>query len=62
MVLPRMAALAEVQWMQPEKKNYEDFLNQRLPRLVKFYDRDGVNYCKHAFEKKEERPADSAVE
>ena len=35
-VLPRMAALAEVQWLQPEEKNYLDF-KARLPRLVEIY-------------------------
>lgn len=48
MVLPRMAALAEVQWTQPGKKEYNNFL-QRLGQLVKFYDRDGLNYAKHVF-------------
>ena len=42
MILPRMAALAEVQWTQPEKKDYADF-TQRLPRLIKFYQRDSMN-------------------
>ena len=36
MVLPRMAALAEVQWTQPEKKDFKDF-TKRLARLMKFY-------------------------
>ena len=35
-VLPRMAALAELQWLQPEEKNYNDF-KARLPRLVEMY-------------------------
>ncbi|WP_455584789.1 glycoside hydrolase family 20 protein [Bacteroides sp.] len=48
MVLPRMAALAEVQWTLPEKKDYRDFTH-RLPRLLAFYDRDGLNYGKHVF-------------
>ena len=48
MVLPRMAALAEVQWTQPGKKEYNNFL-QRLGQLAKFYDRDGLNYAKHVF-------------
>ena len=39
-VLPRMAALAEVQWLQPEEKDYQDF-KARLPRLVDIYKR----YC-----------------
>ena len=48
MVLPRMAALAEVQWTQPERKDYDDFL-VRLNHLVRFYQRDGYNYAKHVF-------------
>lgn len=43
MVLPRMAALAEVQWTQPEKKNYTDFTT-RLAGLISLYRRDGLNY------------------
>lgn len=48
MVLPRMAALAEVQWTQPEKKDYKDF-GKRLERLIQVYERDGLNYGKHVF-------------
>lgn len=46
MVLPRMAALSEALWTQPQSKDYESFL-QRLPWLVKLYQRDGFNYAKH---------------
>jgi len=35
-VLPRMAALSEVQWMQPDARNYQNF-KSRLPRLVDIY-------------------------
>ena len=35
-VLPRMAALAEMLWLQPEEKNYSDF-KSRLNRLVELY-------------------------
>ena len=48
MVLPRMAALSEVQWTQPEKKNYGNFLTRLLP-LMKLYHRDGLNYAKHVY-------------
>lgn len=48
MILPRMAALAEVQWTEPSKKEYNNFL-QRLNSLAKIYDRDGRNYAKHVF-------------
>lgn len=51
MVLPRMAALAEVQWTQPEKKDYKDF-SKRLARLMQIYQRDGLNYAKHVFDLK----------
>ena len=46
MVLPRMAALSEALWTEPQSKSYENFL-QRLPWLVKLYQRDGFNYAKH---------------
>ena len=49
MELPRMAALAEVQWMQPEQKDFADF-KRRLPRLVALYDRAGYNYARHIFD------------
>lgn len=49
MALPRMAALSEVQWMQPEKKNYNDFL-ARVPGLVEQYKAQGYNYAKHLFD------------
>jgi len=48
MAMPRMAAMSEVQWTQPEKKNYEKFLT-RLPRLIDIYDAQGYNYAKHLF-------------
>ena len=35
-VLPRMAALAELQWIQPQDKDYMDF-KERLSRLVDIY-------------------------
>jgi len=35
-VLPRMAALAEVQWLESDEKDYQDF-KARLPRLVEIY-------------------------
>lgn len=51
MALPRWAALAEVQWTNPEKKNYEDFLT-RLPQLVKIYKAENYNYSTHVFDVK----------
>lgn len=49
MVLPRWAALSEVQWTMPDKKDYKDFLT-RLPRLIHWYDAEGYNYAKHLFD------------
>lgn len=43
--LPRMAALAEVQWTSG-KKDYQAFL-KRLNRLVNFYDLYKLTYAKH---------------
>lgn len=43
--LPRMAALAEVQWTSG-KKDYQAFL-ERLNRLVSFYDLYKLTYAKH---------------
>ncbi|GET46008.1 glycoside hydrolase family 20 protein [Capnocytophaga felis] len=51
MALPRFAALAEVQWTQPEKKNYPDFL-QRVVPLIKIYELYGYNYATHIFDLK----------
>lgn len=53
MILPRMTALSEVQWTQPEKKNYYSFL-KRLPHMIEFFERDSFNYAKHLFEAKAE--------
>ena len=51
MELPRMAALSEVQWTMPEKKDYADFL-KRLPGLITIYDLNYYNYAKHIFQVK----------
>lgn len=55
MVLPRMAALAEVQWTQPVRKDYEDF-TRRVLKLMRLYERDGLNYAKHLCE---DEPSDT---
>ena len=49
MELPRMAALAEVQWCRPERKDYADFL-QRLIPMTDMYDVKGYNYARHIFD------------
>ena len=49
MVLPRMAALCEVQWSDPNQKNYPDFL-KRLPKLIGLYELYTYNYSKHVWD------------
>ena len=44
MLLPRLAAMSEVQWLQPETKNYEQFL-ERLTKLEQSYRRLGYKFC-----------------
>ena len=48
-ILPRLAALSEVQWTMPERKNYTDFL-KRLPKMLSIYDHYRYNYAKHIFD------------
>lgn len=49
MVLPRMAALSEVQWMQTDKKDYKEFL-VRLPHMMNIYSKLGYTYATHVFD------------
>ena len=44
--LPRMSAIAEVQWTLPAHKDYAGF-KQRLTRLTELYDNYHYRYCKH---------------
>ncbi|MBR3079030.1 MAG: beta-N-acetylhexosaminidase [Prevotella sp.] len=44
--LPRMSALSEVQWTQPDRKDYEAF-KERLTRLTAFFDLYHYQYAKH---------------
>ncbi len=46
MELPRMAALCEVQWTAPERKDYRSF-KARMPQMFALYDREGYNYAEH---------------
>lgn len=48
-LLPRLAALSEVQWTQPDKKNWERFLAS-LGHIISIYDVMGFNYAKHIYE------------
>ncbi len=45
-VLPRMGALCEIQWMQPEQKDFKSF-TERLQCLRAIYDLEGYTYAKH---------------
>ena len=49
MILPRMAALAEVQWTMPKRKDYKYF-TEACRRMMKLYERDGLNYATHIFD------------
>lgn len=49
MLLPRAAALSEVQWCLPENKSYERFLKS-MKHYAEIYDALGYNYAKHIFE------------
>lgn len=44
MLLPRLDAISEVQWIQKEKKDYESF-KTRLPRMFELYKKLGYKYC-----------------
>ena len=44
MLLPRLSALAEVVWSQPQARNWSDFY-QRLQQLRQYFEQSGYNYC-----------------
>ena len=48
-MLPRIGALAEVQWCTPEQKNYEQWV-KRAYRMSKLYDTYKWNYATHIFD------------
>ena len=48
-MLPRIGALAEVQWCNPEQKNYDDFVKREY-RLTKLYDLYHWRYAHHIFD------------
>ena len=49
MLLPRLAALAEVQWCQPERKDYQRFLDS-ADDFCAIYDMMGYKYGTHIFD------------
>ena len=48
-MLPRLGALAEVQWCDPEQKNYDDFVKREY-RLTKLYGLYHWRYATHIFD------------
>lgn len=48
MLLPRMAALSEVQWCQPENKDWNRF-RESADEFCSVYDAMGCNYATHIF-------------
>lgn len=58
MEMPRISALAEVQWREKGKKDYDEFM-PRLLRFTKLYDQLGYNYAKHIFDIKASFKTDS---
>lgn len=58
MVLPRLGAVAEVQWTDPSKKDYKDFL-RRAPHLVAVYDCYGWNYATRVYDVNVDMKADT---
>jgi hexosaminidase len=49
MTMPRMAALSEVAWTQPEQKSWDDF-KQRMEKQYQRYDALGINYAKSTYD------------
>lgn len=47
-ILPRMAALSEIQWTLPEHKNFERFM-ERLPEMLKIYSSLDYGYREDVF-------------
>ena len=52
MLLPRLAAIAEVGWSY-DRKDFDDF-KHRMNSLRKCYDAAGLNYATYFFEGKDE--------
>ena len=49
MAFPRLLAMAEVQWTQPEQKDFKDFA-RRLDKEFRRLDLRGVNACRNFYE------------
>ena len=57
MILPRMAALSEVQWTPVARKNFDEFV-KRETHMTKIYDRCGYRYAIHLWPERP-RPLDA---
>ena len=53
MLLPRLAAVSEVQWCAPENKIWERFLDS-ADEVLKIYETAGYNHAKHILEVQQE--------
>ncbi|MGM9791926.1 MAG: beta-N-acetylhexosaminidase [Candidatus Cryptobacteroides sp.] len=51
MLLPRLDALSEVQWCEPQNKDFERF-RASLANMKNIYDALGVNYATHIFDRR----------
>lgn len=50
MLLPRLSALSEVQWCQPERKDFARFRNSLQNNMLPIYQAMGLNYGTHVFD------------
>ena len=48
MLLPRLSALSEVQWCEPDNRDYSRFLEE-MDSMTDIYDILGYNYARHIF-------------
>ena len=53
MLLPRLAALSELQWVMPQNKDYKSFLS-RMGNMFEIYKKEGYNFAKHIYGVSEE--------
>ena len=60
MLLPRLAALSEVQWCNKENKNWERF-HESLDEICGVYETMGYNYATHVFDAKGEVSVNNGV-
>lgn len=49
LILPRLAALSELGWADPEQHDFDAFMD-RLYRLITVYDKSHYTYSEHVFQ------------